>query len=320
LLSNIITIAEEDNTNEKLKRTGLSSGLASVITISIDDPVNATLQIIPLQELREISLILTYRCTISGRFISKIFLRLFKNRRLNINLNIVSKPDWCHATLSTGTIPITFTGERQNMTAKLTITLDETAPAYKKGVIEINVSTPDIKGRFGKITLIKGFEQTFYVNVMASYLALMNINPKSGINFKLTPYNTTAIPIEITNLGNGRTTIFIEIENVPEKWVVNITESIILEPDDSNTIYLFVKTDDKYDKAIITLKFTPTWAENTEIKGKSEYISFNIENDGSYIEKNSEVGTNLIYYIITLLIIVLIFVFIFVVIRRKRNK
>ncbi len=319
MLSNIITIAEEDNTNEKLKRTGLSSGLASIITISIDDSVNATLPIIPLQELREISLILTYSCTISGRFISKIFLRLLKNRRLNINLNIVSKPDWCHATLSPSTIPITFTGERQNITVKLTITLDETAPAYKKGSIEINVSTPDIKGRFGKITLIKGFEQTFYViNVMASYLALMDINPKSGINFKLKPYNATAIPIEITNHGNGRTKVFAEIEDVSDKWVVNITESIIIEPDDSKTIYLFVKTDDKYDKAIIVLKFTPTWAEDTAIKGKSEYISFNIENDGSYIEKNTTV--ELLYYIIGFLIIVLIIIFVFVVIWRRRNR
>jgi len=316
LSSNIITAAEEDNTNEKLKETGFSSGLASVILISIDDSSNATLPFIPLRELRDISLTITYSCTSSGRFISRIFLRLLKNRRVNINLNIVSQPDWCHATLSPGTMPMTISGERQNMTAQLTIALDETAPAYERGTIEINVSTPDIKGRFGKITLIKGFEQMFYVNVMASYIALMDINPKSGVYFKLTPYNITAIPIEITNQGNGRTKVFIDIENVSDKWVVNITDSIILEPDGANTVFLYVKTDDKYDIATIRLIFTPTWVENVEIKGKSEYVTFHIENDGSYVEKNNTV--DLIYYIIALLIIALIIIFI--VIRWKRNK
>lgn len=318
LLSSIVISAEEDNTNKNLKKTGFSSGITSVIIISIDDSSNAELPIKPLGELREISLTITYSCTSSGRLISKIFLRLLKNRRLNINLNIVSQPDWCHATLSTGTIPMTFTGERQNMTVQLIISLVETAPAYKRGSIEINISTPDIKGRFGKITLLKGSEKTFYVNVMASYRVLMAINLKLGSYFKLTPYNITAIPIEITNQGNGRTKVFIEIENVSDRWVVNITDSIILDSDGSNIVYLFVKTDDKYDIDIIRVKFTPTWAENIEIKGKSEYVTFQFENDGSYVEKNTSV--DLIYYIIAFLTVVLIIIFIFVVIRRKRNK
>ena len=314
LLSSIVISAEEDNTYKNLKKTGFSSGIASVIIISIDDSSNAKLPIIPLSELREINLILTYGPTSSGRLISKIFLRLLKNRRLNINLNLVSQPDWCHATLTPDTIPITFKSERQNVTAQLTITLDETAPAYERGSIELSVSTPDIKGKFKKITLIRGFEQKFYVNIMPSYRALMNINPISGVNYELKPYKTKDIPIEITNKGNGKTTVLIEIEKVSDEWAVDIIEPIILEPDDSKIVYLKVKTDDKYDKAIIAIKFTPIWAENVEIKGQSEYITFYIENDGSYVENTK----TLIYYIIVPLIIFLIIIFI--IIRRKRNR
>ena len=101
---------------------------------------------------------------------------------------------------------------------------------------------------------------------------------------------------------------------------MNITDPILFDPDDSKTIYLSVKTDNNYDKATIKLKLTPAWAEDTSIEGKYEYIFFNIENDGSYIEKNNEVGIDLIYYIIVTLVIIIIIIFIFVVIQRKRNK
>jgi len=279
LFSNFATAIEIDSSNENLKETGIS-GLSSTIDLAYkEEDVNNP--IIPNKEVREVNLTVTYNVTSSGKFLSKLFFLFVKDKQVNIKLSISYQPTWCEASLSQDTIGATVTDKEKTLSTKLIISLTENAPAYSLDKINIKLELP------------------------------------LGDTYKIAPYNKTIIPIKITNIGNGKTKIFTEIENASEKWDANLTDSIIIDIDNTDTINLVITTDNKYDQAEIKLKFTPAYADNIEEKGESQSIILLIENDGSYVEKESAAGIDLTAFIIALVIIVLIIGIIFTILQKK---
>jgi len=285
-------------------RQGIFINFSSVVILEWENKTEEP--IIPLQDLITYKLVLDYKVTIGGLFGANLIYALFQNRRVNIKLEVVDTPDWTTAQLETTTIPANIprsVGTPESYYAYISLSLKEDAPAYERGSIGIKVTIPDVGP-------IQGFDQTLYVNFKPAYRAIIDVNPQ--INSKLIgPMDVTSFAIDINNQGNGRTKVFLEIDyqSLPEGWSAVIDDNVIIEAgsgsEKTKTVYLTVYPPKGFgyhdDIANIRVKVTPTWAENTAIEGKYEYVTLNIQSRGI-----SVIGIEVVLSIIVLIILIIV--------------
>lgn len=294
-----------------VKAQGGLFDFASIININWVNVNESGIPIEPLQEYREYELKIDYSI-VKGLFGGLIYNFFYVGRRVDIKLELIDYPrEWC-----TVFIPfdiITFNLQRNpNQVIEnnivIMVSVNEDAPAFKDGTISIRATVP-------KIGIIDGFSKEFQITFKAAYLPMLSIIPLLGDKIKISPYNETKIPIDITNLGNGRTRVSAEIENASENLNVSI-EDIILEVKQTKQIFLTVIADHKFDVESIILKFTPAWSENPELTGKSSSFELSFINDRSYKE---DLGFKIdITIIITVIFIILIIISVLLLKRRKK--
>ena len=284
---------------------------AHVIEIDWLDIDNATLPIKPFEETRSYKIEIKYSI-IKGPLGTLIYNFFYRGRQVNIQLEIVSYPsEWSTVTMLDNTITFGLPNdvtEEKSFTHELLVSLDDKAPAFKRGIIKINVSVP-------KIGMIEGTSEQVELSITPDYAPQLNIVPESE-NIEISPYIETKIPIKITNLGNGQTRVFAELENASENWNVSI-DDIIIDVDQTIEIFLTVITDHKFDTESIILKFTPAWSENLNLRGESRNIELSFINDGSYKEDlGFKIDTTLLIIVFHIIILSIISLFLL----RKRKQ
>lgn len=313
----VLIIPSSVLSQESKEINGLNTGIFSLQSnLRISWDANDTVEpITPKDEIKEINLNIEYGITrgLLGRFL----LMLYSSRQATITLEIVDTPSWATATLAKETLTTAISDETKTTTTVLSIHVSEDAPAFGNGYVKIKAKTESLNGPLGRLTIINGTTTTVTVNFQPDYLAEISIEKPFDFK-KISPVNTTTIPINITNLGNGETTIDVEIEELPENWTISIDQDKTIPVGDTKKIELEVLPYKKFKNETIKIKFTPTYSKNTNLEGESTSLEITLGNDGSLKEKDDEllnIDTTLL--VLLIVIVILIIIVLIFLIRRK---
>lgn len=188
-------------------------------------------------------------------------------------------PSWCYANLKLDTIVKKVSKGLIEVSTSLYLMITENAPAYGEGYVKINVRVRDMG-------LIKGVNKSFTLSFKPAYFPIIKINLPNANAARTNPTNMVMFPIEIENLGNSRTKVLLEVENIPEGWSATITNSIIVgEAKGSKSIvYLSVVPPSSfgyhYEDALLNVRLVPTLAEDQNQSGAPIYANFIVQSRG----------------------------------------
>ena len=246
--------------------------------------------------------------------------KIYKNREIQITLTIVEKPDWCEANLAESNLSTT-PGTQEPQTTILTVSVNENAPALTERIVKIQATCSKIKGLLGIVTKVTGCNETFDIPFTVGYLPLINVE----FNFtskEIPPLNVTTIPVNITNLGNGKTTVKIEVENESGNYTLDYPDNVILDSqisggDYKKQIEIEIQPYKNFTLEEIKIKFTPHYTGDLELKGQTITTTLTLENDGSLKEDEEDLEFNSTLLIVVIVVIIL--VLIFAIILKKRR-
>jgi len=268
----------------------------SEITLDVGSQIGRPLG---LSETKEIEITVKYRLDIGdiaarllfnrriGRFMLFGFGYIMKSKGIpsaEINLS-VECPDWCKATLEPSGVKAEISNvfKEADEKVKLTISVNDTAPVLEPGDITVIAESQDSWG-------IGGSSNETTISVMAAYESTLEINATA--TREISPINETVIPINITNAGNGETTVNISIETAPEKWNISFSQAeVTLSAGETKQIDMFVIPVKSFKNETIQLAFTPTSTSDEDVDEKylqGESVAFGITllNDGSLDKEN----------------------------------
>lgn len=222
------------------------------------------------------------------------------NRLVTIKLEIIEKSSWCEVTIPKGTIIATTSfSDWVEYSGKINIQVNENAPALAMGKVSIKASVD-------ALSIISGFEEIFDLEFQPAYLPMMSKEVQDGNSREIAPLETASFPIEITNLGNDRTKVFLEVENVPDGWIAVVSDDVTIDVDGKATAYLIIKPPKNfgyhYEEESFRVALTPVRAEKISDRGQTEYVTVVVESRGF-----STPGFEAIMLIGALLTIALIF-------------
>ena len=257
--------------------------------------------VIPRKEVRTLNLTLTYYVDVAGD-IGQGMLDRYKNSPGALaTVKIVDYSPWCIANLDLDTVEIPISEEKQESSFTLNMQLKDNAPAYGEGHITI-------KATVGKAAYIGGISKEFTLDFIAAYFPIISTDLPEGNAMEIGPMDSAIFPIEVENMGNARTKIFFEIENVPEGWTIAVTDDVTVgeKKGSKATAYLTVNPPrgfgTHHDRESINVMIVPARAENLLDRGTITYANFIVESRGF-----STPGFEAILFIGALLAIVLIF-------------
>ena len=289
-------------------KAGVFVSLSSYLQVDYDASNFSKEPIVPGGEIRSLIMYFTYGVNFGGFFknLALLLFKHYKDRQVNIKLELGDYSPWCTPTLLTNTIT-TKVGEAEQtgLQATMNLRVDLDAPAYSSGFVELKVTVP-------KVGMIDGYSNTFTLEFNPAYVPQIKIDFPNGNYFLIAPYNETVIPIDIENLGNGKTVVKAEIVNASESLNVSITDEVYLDIGENAQAFFTVTADHKFKQESITIGFTPQRAQGTEV-GATTFVSLLFENDGSYKvkEKGLKFDTTLLLFIIIFLLIIIIIAIVF---------
>jgi len=301
VLISLMIIPSSTVADEEIKST---AKMASNINVVFADP---TEPIIPLEETRDVEVNITYNVE-RGIALRNIFYFLLKDREVDINLEIIDRSEWCTANFDAEKI-ITKLPARDQVVSQivnLSIGLKKEAQAHESGFVSFNVSIPSIKGPFGLITFIDGFEKSYTVKFESAYVGVLAAAFTDGSLKEISPYNETIIPIDIHNIGNGKTNVKFEILNSSDSFNITLDDDVTIDIDKKATTNLILRADNDFELEDIIIKLTPIDSENKENVGESSEITISIKNDGSYVEEEEGFVFDATILIVVLVIIILL--------------
>jgi len=276
----------------------------SVVTLEWSQK-ETQIPIVPRDEIRGFDLIVTYRIDIGQAFSQGLLEGYEYSADAVVKLEIVETPSWCYAVLERTTIATNLT--RKDSTAtKIFIIIDESAPAYtNEGVIKIRT-------KVAKLGLLEAFDKTYNMKFKPAYLPLIS-SDLPEFNTKRIDSNKNAVfPIKIKNLGNARTKVILDVENVPEDWQATVTNEVFLDETrgSSATAYLTVippkDVGYHYSQKAIKVSMTPVRAENPDEKGEPLYATFIVQNRGFSSSGIENILLILVFVFIAIVAIILI--------------
>ncbi len=287
---------------------GTIVGLSSVVNLNWKNATGQPEPIKPKQDLRPYTLVVSYTVTKGGLFGGGLIYSLYAGRTVDIKLELVNYPEWATVQLTkdtvTANVPQSF-GDESKYDIRIELSVNEDAPAYEQGVIYIKATVPTIGP-------IDGMEQTFSLSFKPAYLGLIDVRPAGKNDITIGPMDTAEFPIDINNLGNARTKVFLEIDydSLPEGWSAIINDNIVLETgsDSTGKVYLSVRPPKGFgyhdDRAIIKVKVTPKYADDTNIQGDFEFLTVSVESRGL-----SVIGIEIVLAIVILILLVIIVIY-----------
>jgi hypothetical protein len=235
--------------------------------------------VVPRDEIRKLNLTVKYKVDWGGDFAYGALIA-YSEIGINalINLKVTDHSPWCTANLGSDVVPTLLTTGLTHSSVFLNLQLRDDAPAFGEGYVKIRASVP-IMGFIG------GFEKEFTLDFVAGYLPRINVNLPEGTTKNIGPMDSAVFPIEVSNMGNARTTVFFKIENIPKGWNAAVTDDITLDESEGKfTAYLTVKPPKEfgyhYDKKSIMIKLTPARAEDLTNLGEPLYVTVIVQSVG----------------------------------------
>lgn len=196
-------------------------------------------------------------------------------------LYINNTPSWCTATISPYILTVKADTEFISNNATLHIKIDENAPAFQDGNIEIKI-------KISKLGAI--LERTFYVSIpfRIGYLPLLKLDVNSTVE-TISPLESAIFYIDIENLGNAKTNITFNAVTNLEGWEVYIVSSItlgtkVLNETSKNSIILLVNPPYDFgyhqEQKVIQISMSPSYYNDSQLKGEEYQLSFLVKNTG----------------------------------------
>jgi hypothetical protein len=190
------------------------------------------------------------------------------NMTVDIKLNLEKKPEWCDAEIENKIITINnITTDTKTVKTKLKIKINNDAPALEKETITLSAKF-ESESNWG----LTPSEDIISFTITPEYVGLINAEfdlPKNTTELVIsTDKNTTLLPVNITNIGNGESIITITIKDIQQNWNISIdTPEITLIPSESNKINVNITTPQSKERQImnLTLEITSKSTSETEI-------------------------------------------------------
>jgi hypothetical protein len=310
-----VALSSEIKKDEKSTGLDITTSFTSHPMMQIDFDKDATgKDIIPRSELHKIPLEVYYQIT--GIF-SKWHALIFKDRMIEVKLSIIGKPEWCTAYLD---ITDLLFGLKTNWSvpqnATLLVGVNEKAPASYMGKITITATSSSINGLI--FTKVSEGNITVDIPFLVGYLPIIAYELETTY-IEIPPLNVTRIPIKITNFGNGRTSISVEVKNLSDKCTVNYTEIIILDSpvsgeENEGIVEIAIEPQKEFSMESLVVSLTPSYTERPDLKGKATILQITLKNDGS-LKEEFKIDTTLL--IITIVAIIFIIIITFILKRKK---
>ena len=154
---------------------------------------------------------------------------------------------------------------------------------------------------------------------MPAYVSNLSVDIDSELT--IPPQKVTTVPINITNNGNGQSSVSISIKTFEqENWNISFDkEEITIDIGKTEIIYMDVKPPKEFDNVPLTLTFTPASTvedvDDTLRQGDSVDSIVTFYNDGSL--KDDE-GLDLTMIIIIAIIVLIIIVSLSYIFKRRK--
>jgi hypothetical protein len=269
--------------------------------------------ITPIEDTLKIDILIDYGIKPVNRLLHNlIFLQYaWKKVEIDVEIDDSSLPNYVSASVTPNKISANISQELTRAIGSLAlfVKVDENAPAFKDIPIKIKASAPEIFGLLG-FTKIDNATASVEVIVQPSYAGLIAYNLPGGNSFNISPNSKTLIPIEITNLGNGPTNVTFDVINHPKGWNVHINESEILERYEKSTIYLAVKTDERFNKrGTVLLRMNSSYSLDPTLSGLTYTLSFTLTTNKEEENKNA-IGVEIFVLIFVIIILVIVTIYI----------
>jgi hypothetical protein len=222
----------------------------------------------------------------------KDYFYFFKSKALdippaNLTLSLTGVPTWCTATLDKDNVSIEITDKFTEAKAKVTILVAEDAPAFETADIKIIAEFKNEDWKIGESS------NDTTISVEVDYVPEITFESEQ-ITKVIPPLNETTIPINITNLGNGKTTVRAVVINSPINFNISIDSETTIEVGKEKSLNLIVQpTDKNFGNETITIQFTPVSYDDSSLEGETYQISVTLANDGSLEEENGNGGFSL---------------------------
>lgn len=271
--------------------------------------------VVPYDEPRQIPI--TVKAIINGPSADIVVERIEEGREilLIVDMSIAEVSEGCYASINPPILQFPLSDEYESAPATLSFTIDQYYPAFSLRIVKINMSTKKL-GR--SVTVVKAKSFIFEIPFIVSYQPQLSFAyPNSNVK-NISPGETANFLIEIENWGNAETNVNTEVVDIPEGWQANIVKNLTLGTnlfggDAKEVISLNVKPPISFgyheDRAIIKVKMTPVFYNNSEFKGEPHYLYFIVQSKGF-----STPGFEMI-----IIIVAFIFV-IFLIWKRKKFK
>jgi len=228
----------------------------------------------PFSEFLMIPFNISYWTTwgIFGRLINFIL----GGSRIDINLEVFNIPEWCNVYLPTDSITY-FIPLKPNIKYTkeivLAVSVNMDAPAYEEFSLMLEAKIYDrLVGPFGFITLLSPASKNVNFSLTPDYLALIDLYTPEGTDIETPPLIEKKFPIEVTNLGNGKTIVEFEVLEEPPGFntyfdPVNLT----LDIKEEKIINLMITAPSDFSGyETITIGYTPHFYYNYSIIGTTE--------------------------------------------------
>ncbi len=240
-----------------------------------------------------------------GRAIMFGFTYFFKllNQLPKVNLTLsVEAPDGYQVELDKEKVELDYNNEFEEADVKLTITLDDDVIALQKMEVKI-------KADYHGLGSISAFSNNTTISFMPDYVS--NISVELDSELTIPPLKETMVPINITNNGNGESSVIISIKNFNQNnW--NITfdqEEITIGVGQTKSAMMYVKPPKEFNFQTLTLTFTPTSTvedvDDSYLQGDSVDSSITFNNDGS-LKDDEEFDVTMILIIAIVILIVFV--------------
>jgi len=253
-------------------------GLDSVIYISWDASGNEE-PLEPGGAPRSVNLTVSYSTVLVSPCIGRIILLycIVTHQYVTVSLEIGNIPSWSTASLSDTELRFPISSTESSQIISVTVTVDEQAPAYGLCSIPILASVGTVRGPFGVLSFVNECSQTATMNFLPGYHPHIIVEPASDY-LNVTPGNTSYLPITITNLGNGRTVVFVNIVGFPSgDWLISIPHQIVFEVNMSQEITLAVVPPSDFNGTdTIGISFTPHNADDYSQHGEPVNITIDL--------------------------------------------
>lgn len=260
--------------------------------------------IVPRGELRTLTLVITH--TITRGALGQEIINLLTGSVIPIAITITDSSPWCTAVISKGTLSVIVQPDTiSTVQTTVSIQVENDAPAYGLGYFTI-------KATAAQTSLIQGTENVVTLSFIPAYKALIQTFLPATNTKEIGPMDTAVFPVKVTNLGNARTIVMLNVTNVPKDWNAVITSEIVLNEVDqegsSGTAFLVVKPPRSfgyhYDELTLQISLQPVKADDYSEKGQISTATFLVQSRGFSLP-----GFEIILFLVALVLVLLLFVF-----------